>query len=341
MDSVRTWRRKSLQATRVMPKNSSVHSSKINPSRRDRGNSSLGRPSLGRPLSETLLSENLLKHPPQTSVTLPSPEITALVAARQEGGLGRTLHDIVIVAWRNLLIDFRNPASLIVSALFATSLLFVFTASFARVVNPGGGFGGYAQFLLPFTTVQGLMFNTVDISSFFYTDLENGMDVRLRAMPIARLAAIGGRLLSSGARLLIQVLAIAIAGHLIGFRFYGSLWETLGFFLLPVIFTLSIALIGFYVAVGAKSAETVSAVLNPWILPFTFLSAGYVPIDGFPNWAQPFVTYNPVSILAGAMRAMASGEPATQNVLVTLLWSLVLCSIFGTLTVRAYQRKTQ
>ncbi|MGB5917182.1 MAG: ABC transporter permease [Phormidesmis sp.] len=274
------------------------------------------------------------------AIDIPAIDIPAMVAARREGGFSRTLHDIIIVTWRNLLIDFRNPASLIVSALFATSLLFVFTASFARVVNPEGGFSSYAQFLLPFAIVQGLLFNTVDIGGFFYTDLENGMDIRLRAMPIARLAAIGGRLLSSGARLLIQVVAIAIAGHLIGFRFQGSLWETLGFFLLPVVFTLSIALIGFYVAVGAKSAETVSAVLNPWILPFTFLSAGYVPVEGFPNWAQPFVTYNPISILAGAMRSMASGEPAMQNVLTILLWSLALCSLFGTLTVRAYQRKT-
>lgn len=266
-------------------------------------------------------------------------DIAAIVAARQEGGLGRTLHDIFIVAWRNMLIDFRNPASLVVSALFATSLLFVFTASFAQVVSPGEGFSGYAQFLLPFAAVQGLLFNTVDIGGFFYNDLENGMDVRLRAMPIARLAAIGGRLLSSGARLLIQLLTIVIAGHFIGFRFQGSPLATLGFFLLPVIFTLSIALIGFYVAVGAKSAETVSAVLNPWILPFTFLSVGYVPVEGFPNWAKPIVTRNPVSILSDAMRAMASGEPALKNVVIISLCSLALCLLFGTLTVRAYQRR--
>lgn len=262
-----------------------------------------------------------------------------MVAQRKEGGLRRTLHDIVIVAWRNVLIDLRNPASLIVSALFATSLLFVFTASFGKVVDPEKGFSGYAQFLLPFAAVQGILFNTVDIGGFFYNDLENGMDVRLRAMPIARLSAIGGRLLSSGVRLLIQLATVVLLGHLIGFRFSGNVLETLGFFLLPVTFTLSFALIGFYVAVGAKSAETVSAVLNPWILPFTFLSVGYVPIEGFPDWAQPIVMLNPISILSDAMRAMASGEPAWQNIVIILLCSLALCLLFGTLTVRAYQRK--
>ncbi|MEM6596789.1 MAG: ABC transporter permease [Cyanobacteria bacterium P01_C01_bin.69] len=283
--------------------------------------------------------KNTPTNTPTNTLTIHADDVAAMVAARREGGLGRTLHDIAIVAWRNILIDLRNPASLVVSSLFATSLLFVFTASFAQVVNPGEGFSSYAQFLLPFAAVQGILFNTVDIGGFFYNDLENGMDVRLRAMPIARLSAIGGRLLSSGVRLFIQLLTIVIAGHFIGFRFQGGPLSILGFFALPIVFTLSIALIGFYVAVGAKSAETVTAVLNPWILPFTFLSVGYVPVEGFPNWAQPIVARNPVSILSEAMRAMASGEPALKNAAIISICSLALCLIFGTLTVRAYQRK--
>ncbi|MGB7085896.1 MAG: ABC transporter permease [Phormidesmis sp.] len=265
--------------------------------------------------------------------------VAAMVAARREGGLGRTLHDISIVAWRNILLEVRSPASLLVSTAFTVSLLCVFTASFAQVVAPGESYSRYAQFLLPFTTVQGLLFNTVNISNFFYTDLENGMDIRLRAMPIARLSAVGGRLISSGARLLFQVVGIVLAGYLLGFRFQGGLWETLGFFLLPVVFTLSVALIGFYVAVGAKSSEAVSAVMNPWILPLTFLSIGYVPKEGFPDWAQGIVSHNPVSVLSEAMRALANGEQALWPIVITLGWSLVLMITFGWLTLRSYQQR--
>ncbi|MEL6351312.1 MAG: ABC transporter permease [Cyanobacteria bacterium J06627_28] len=266
-------------------------------------------------------------------------DIAAMVAARREGGLLRTLHDVFTVAQRNILLDFRSPASLIVSALFATSLLFVFTASFAKVVSPEGSYGSYAQFLLPFAAVQGLMFNTVDIGSFFYEDLDNGMDVRLRSMPIARLSAIGGRLLSSGVRLFVQLLVIAVSGHLIGFRFQGGVLGTIGFFLVPIIFVLSLSLIAFYVAVGAQSAETVSAVMNPWILPLTFLSVGYIPLEGFPDWAHGFVTRNPVSVLSNAMRSLAGETPALEPVGIILLWSLGMSLLFGTLTVRAYQRR--
>ena len=265
--------------------------------------------------------------------------IAAMVAARREGGVGRSLRDIANIARRNMLIDFRNPAEVLVATAFPISLLFVFTASFAQVVSPGESYGSYAQFLLPFTVVQGFLFNTVNVGVAFYNDLDSGMDVRLRAMPIARLAAVGGRLISSAARLLFQVVSITLAGYLIGFRLQGGPIESLGFLLLPVVFTLSISLIALYVAVGAKSSETISAVLNPWILPLTFLSVGYVPLTGFPNWARGFVKYNPVSTVAEAMRALANGEPALGQVAVVLLWSLALAAVFGPLTLSAYKRR--
>ncbi|MGB3299071.1 MAG: ABC transporter permease [Phormidesmis sp.] len=273
-----------------------------------------------------------------SSMSLPE-QAAAMVAARREGGVGRSLNDMLAIARRNILIDIRNPAETLVSTLFPISLFLVFTASFAQVVSPGESYSSYAQFLLPFTLIQGLIFNTVNIGSIFYNDLDSGRDIRLRAMPIARLSAVGGRLISAAARLLFQICGIVLAGYLVGFRFHGGPISTVGFFLLPLIFILSLSLIALYVAIGAKSSETISAVLNPWILPFTFMSIGYVPKEGFPDWALGFVTRNPVSIISEAMRAMASGEPAGKAVMITLAWSLALVLTFGPLTLRAYKRK--
>lgn len=266
-------------------------------------------------------------------------QAAAMVAARREGGVVRSLHDMATIAHRNILIDIRNPAETLVSTAFPISLFLVFTASFAQVVSPGESYSSYAQFLLPFTLIQGLIFNTVNIGSVFYNDLDSGRDIRLRAMPIARLSAVGGRLLSSAVRLLFQISGIVLAGYLVGFRFHGGIISTVGFFLLPTVFVLSISLVALYVAIGAKSSETISAVMNPWILPFTFMSIGYVPKEGFPNWALGFVTRNPVSVISEAMRALSSGEPAAKTVIITLAWSLALFLIFGPLTLRAYKRR--
>lgn len=270
---------------------------------------------------------------------LDSKAIAQIVAARREGGLARSLHDMAIVAWRNILLDLKNPAEVLVATAFPISLLCVFTASFAKVVNPDGGFAAYAQFLLPFTIVQGLLFNTVNIGIAFYNDLDGGMDMRLRAMPIARLSAVGGRLISAGARLLFQIIGTVLAGHLLGFRFSGGVLGAIGFCLLPVVFTLSVALVSLYVAAGAKSSETISAVMNPWILPLTFLSIGYVPKEGFPDWALWFVTRNPVSVASEAMRGLATSESATSAVVTMLAWSLFFALVFGWLTLKAYRKR--
>lgn len=275
----------------------------------------------------------------QAAETLDPQAVAAIVAARREGGWARSLQDIITVARRNILIDVRNPAEILVATAFPVSLFLVFTASFAQVVAPGENYSSYAQFLLPFTLIQGLIFNTTNIGSNFYNDLSSGRDLRMRVMPIARLSAVGGRLLSSAVRLLFQITGIVLIGHLVGFRFYGGLPGIIGFFLLPIVFVLSIALIALYIAIGAKSSETILAVMNPWILPLTFLSIGYVPAAGFPDWALGFVTRNPVSIVSEAMRALASGEPSATAVIVTLTWSLCLVLIFGPLTLSAYKRK--
>lgn len=266
-------------------------------------------------------------------------DIAGLVAQRKEGGVVRSLQDMLVVARRNLLIDVRNPAEVVVSTLFSVSLLCVFTASFAKVVAPSEDYGTYAQFLLPFTLIQGLLFNTVNIGVTFYEDLASGRDARMRSMPISRLTAVGGRLFSSGARLLFQVVGIVLAGYLIGFRLQGGFLESVSFFLIPVVFTLSVALIALYIAIGAKSSEAIAAVLNPLILPLTFLSVGYVPKEGFPLWAQGFVSYNPVSQVSQAMRALSGGQPSAEYVLATLAWSGALISIFGALTLKAYKRR--
>jgi ABC-2 type transport system permease protein len=266
--------------------------------------------------------------------------IAALVAARREGGLARSLSDMLTLARRNLLLDWRNPAEVLVATGFAISLLLVFTASFARVVAPGQPYSTYAQFLLPFTLIQGLIFGTVNIGATFYDDLESGRDIRLRAMPIARVAALGGRLISSAVRLLFQISGIVLAGYFVGFRFQGGLLSTVGFFLLPVIFTLSLSLIALYIAAGAKSSETVTAVMNPLILPLTFLSIGYVPKEGFPDWAVGFVSRNPVSIVAEAMRSLAAGEAAGRAIAIALAWCLGLVVVFMPLTLKAYRERT-
>ncbi|MEO1125544.1 MAG: ABC transporter permease [Cyanobacteria bacterium J06635_15] len=261
------------------------------------------------------------------------------VAARQEGGLGRTLHDIWVVTQRNLLLDARSPAVIVGATAFPVSLMVIFTASFARVVLPEGSYAEYAQFLVPLSVVQGLLFSTVSVGTALYYDLKSGMDTRLRAMPIARSAALAARILGGAGRLLAQVIIIVLIGHLLGFRFQTGGLGAIAFLLLAVIFTSSFAWIAVFIAVRAGSAESIQVSMTPWLLPMTFLSVGYVPKEGFPDWLQGFVAINPVSSAAQALRGLASGGEVVSHALATLLWSGAITAVFSSLAIRAYQRR--
>ena len=114
----------------------------------------------------------------------------------------------------------------------------------------------------------------------------------------------------------------------------------LGFLILPPIFTSSFAWIAMFIAVNAKFPESVQVSMNPWLLPLTFLSIGYVPLEGFPEWLQGFVTLNPVSSAAQALRGLSAGGATTGYILATLGWSIAITAIFSTLANRAYQRRS-
>ncbi|MEO0968703.1 MAG: ABC transporter permease [Cyanobacteria bacterium J06639_18] len=271
-------------------------------------------------------------------MTTPPPKASELVAVRQEGKLLDTVSEIIFIARRNLLIDLRNPAVIVGATAFPVFLLLIFTASFTKVVIPDGSYADYAQFLVPLVIVQGLLFSTVNTGTSLYNDLRSGMDTRLRTLPISRSAVLTGRIISSAGRLLIQVGIITFFGYILGFQFQNGLLNVLPFLILPVVFTSSFGWLAVFIAVKVKTAEAIQGMMMPWLLLLTFLSIGYVPKEGFPEWIQGFVEFNPVSSAVQALRGLSSGGSVTVELFKALLWSFLLTTVFSTLAIKAYQR---
>lgn len=79
--------------------------------------------------------------------------------------------------------------------------------------------------------------------------------------------------------------------------------------------------------------------------PITFLSNVFVPTETLPSFLRPVAEWNPVSALTAATRQLwgnpnpyaASGFPAEQPVLLTLIWVAVLLVIFVPLAVGRYR----
>jgi ABC-2 type transport system permease protein len=84
------------------------------------------------------------------------------------------------------------------------------------------------------------------------------------------------------------------------------------------------------------------------IMPLTFVSNVFVPLETFPSVLQPFVEWNPVSAVTQAARNLfgntTAGMPvpdawSMQNpALYTLLWVALILLVFMPLSVRQYKR---
>ena len=74
------------------------------------------------------------------------------------------------------------------------------------------------------------------------------------------------------------------------------------------------------------------------VVPLTFVSSAYVPVESMPGWLQPVVEANPITVLTEALRALTSGGPATGPVLQSIAWIGGLTLVFAPLAIRQYRR---
>jgi ABC-2 type transport system permease protein len=88
-----------------------------------------------------------------------------------------------------------------------------------------------------------------------------------------------------------------------------------------------------------RSEKSVMGVSMMVIFPLTFLSNIYVSPTTMPGWLRVFVDINPISHLVTGVRSMMAGTWDVPAVLITLGASALLVAVFGTLTMRLYNRK--
>jgi ABC transporter DrrB family efflux protein len=244
--------------------------------------------------------------------------------------------DTLVMTRRNLLRYLRLPENLtgvtVQPIMFLLLFVYVFGGAI-RVETPD-----YITFLLP-----GILVQTVSFGSFYTAlglaqDVQSGLFDRYRSLPMSRGAVIAGRLLSDTlGNIFVAVLMIAV-GVLMGFRFGGGVLESIGSPAMAILFALPIA--GLFAAVGLtiRTVESVNVVGFMVIFPLTFVSSAFVPVETMPGWLRPLAEANPFTHAVNAARALALGEEATRDVVLTLIWVAVMTAVAVPLAVRAYSR---
>src|SRR5699024_8539083 len=227
--------------------------------------------------------------------------------ARQ--GVRKFIGECGVFAWRAILKMWRTPEQ------FADVLLqpILFTAMFGYL--RGGAVAGSVKDYLP-TLVPGVLVMSALTASMatgmqLREDMDSGVYERFRALPISRIAPIAGPMVADLARYAIAGIITFGVGMAMGYR--PSMLGVVGSLALVVFAGWALAWPFALLGVLARSTQAVQALSMLVILPLTFLSNAFVPVQTLPRWLQVVVEVNPVSHLVTGVRDLAHHEQVRSS----------------------------
>ncbi|MFW0786836.1 ABC transporter permease [Gordonia sp. CPCC 206044] len=251
--------------------------------------------------------------------------------------LRTTISQSMVMTGRGLLKIRHNPQQL-----FDVMVLpVVFTVMFSTVFGGAivGDVHGYLPMLLPGVLVQVCLAASVVTGVQLREDLDRGVFDRFKSLPISRIAPLAGALAANAVRYVVASVMTVAVGVVMGYR-PGSVSGLVTACILIVIVAFALSWIFALAGVLLDSASTVQGVSMLVLMPLTLVSNALVPIDTMPQWMQTCAAANPVSHLVSAARALSLGEPAAQQIIVTIAITVAVLAIVVPLTLRTYVRRT-
>jgi ABC-type multidrug transport system permease subunit len=271
--------------------------------------------------------------------------MNALHVSPEEPGLvERTrwaVEDAFTVAGRDVAHWRRQPAAVLVGALFPVLLLLMFVYLLGGgMVVPGGG--DYRDFLVPGMLALAMVFGVEATMTAVVTDTARGITDRFRSLPMAPSAVVAGRCLADLASSVLGLAVLLVAALVVGWRpaGIGTALAAVGLLLL---LRLAFLWIGIYLGLLTRDPATVTAV-QILVWPFAFLSNAFVAASSMPGWLATVAEWNPLAGTVTAARELfgapvgAGGGWASEHAtLLAVVWPVVLTVVFAVLSVRRFQ----
>jgi ABC transporter DrrB family efflux protein len=264
---------------------------------------------------------------------------TTAPTAAHRSSLKWATSDVLVIAQRDLLAMIRIPTFLVFMFVQPVMFVLLFRYVFGGAIHtPGIGHGQYVNFLIPGILVQTTIFGAINTAIGLAEDLQKGLIERFRALPMARLAVLGGRTVADLARNVLVVIIITGVGFLVGFRPGGGVVSYLEASLLMLYFAYCLSWGFAFIGLSAPNSETAQAMAFPVVFPLTFASNIFVPLNDMPTWLQVFARNQPVSKAAEAVRGLMLGAPVGNSVWLTLAWGLGALILLTPLATRRYSK---
>jgi ABC-2 type transport system permease protein len=236
----------------------------------------------------------------------------------------------------------RQPYYIVGTLVQPIIWLLLFGQLFKGVAElPGFTAGSYIAFLTPGIVVMAAMLSAGWSGTSYVIDMERGVMDRFLVSPVRRGALIGGELVYQAALVLLQSLIILGLGFLLGAHFAGGIASIVMLFACTTLLGTAFASFSNALALILRKQESVIAVNVALVLPLTFLSSTFLPMNLMPPWMQDFAWFNPVNwaVEEGHQTLSSSIDWSLVSVHLAELLALTLISAWlSTRAFRAYQR---
>ena len=243
----------------------------------------------------------------------------------------------IVFGWRAMLRIKHVPEQLFDVTAFPLIMTLMFTYLFGGALADSPR--DYLQFFLPGILVSSVVMITMYTGIGLNTDIEKGVFDRFRTLPVWRPAALVGMIFGDLLRYVIASLVILAVGLALGFRPSGGVLGVVSSIALLVVFSFAFSWIWTYFGLVLRSEKSVMGVSMMVLMPLRFLSNVYVEPSTMPGWLQAFVNVNPITHLVDAIRGLMRGEIDGPAVTWTFVACILFVTVFGTLTMRRYNRK--
>jgi ABC-2 type transport system permease protein len=278
-----------------------------------------------------------------TAAAAPAP----LRISPASSGPALAARDLVTMTRRSLLRMVRNPSMtvLLLSVPLVLLLVFVyvfggaFGAGVASGITPGAaGRAAYLDYITPAVLVLTAASVAQSTAISVAMDMTGGIVTRLRTMPVASVAVLGGSVVAAVVQTLVSAAGVLGVAVLLGFRPGADAvgWLALGAFF--ALFALMLTWLSVAMGVAARSVESASN--TPMILLLLiFLGSGFVPVATMPTPVRVFAEHQPFTPVIETVRGLLAGTPVPATTVWTAIaWCLGL-AFLGWLWARAAYRR--
>lgn len=212
------------------------------------------------------------------------------------------IDDVIALTRRNVIGLRRKPEMIVFSLLQPILFVLLFTQVFGGAINVQGS--DYTDYLLAGIFGQTMVFASVVCGLTMAQDLQVGIIDRFRSLPMHPSAILMACTLSNLIVSAFSILAMVVTGLIVGWRFHlGVPRMLLGVaLLLAFAWAFSWVMVAISVALGDPRTLNTAGVLL--ILPMSFLSNAFVPLESMSGWVRVVAEWNPVSALVQACREL-------------------------------------